>query len=157
MHVEIREAAPRKAICMAHHGPYFMIGGAFQQLGQWLAENGVEHGEGIALYYDDPSATPPNELRSDAGAFVSENFTTDDARVHLVEVPGGVFAVGTHCGPYDGLPKAWGELAGTWLPQSGRTLRRAPSFEVYLNDCTKVSPEELRTELYAPIDGPAGD
>ena len=63
----------------------------------------------------------------------------------------GEYAVGTHVGPYDGLPNAWNELCGKWLPTSGRTFANAPSFEVYLNDCNTTPPADLRTELYVPL------
>ena len=78
-----------------------MIGRTFGELGKWLAESGIDSGHGIGLYYDDPCATPPAELKSDAGAFVADDFTTADPRVHVVDVPGGTFAVGTHTGPYN--------------------------------------------------------
>ncbi|HLJ53835.1 MAG TPA: AraC family transcriptional regulator [Chthonomonadaceae bacterium] len=150
MEVEIREAPPRKAVCMAHSGPYFMIGRTFGALGAWLGETRTETGRGVALYYDDPSTTPADELRSDAGAFVADGFETADPRVHVVNVPGGAFAVGTHHGPYDGLPAAWDEMR-KWINASGRAYRDAPSFEVYLNNCMDTAPADLLTELYVPV------
>jgi len=59
--------------------------------------------------------------------------------------------VGTYVGPYDGLANAWGEFVGKWLPTSGHTLRNAPSFEAYINDCMQTPPAELRTELHVPV------
>lgn len=151
MQVEIREMQPRKAVCMSHRGPYFLIGSTFGQLGAWLKETGVESAEGMAVYYDDPESTPPDELRSEAGAFVAADFTTDDSRVHVIEVAGGTYAVAMHAGPYDGLPAVWMELAGKWLPSSGYAFGTAPGLEIYLNDCTQVAPEDLRTEICVPL------
>jgi len=151
MQVEIREMGPRKAVCFAHRGPYFMIGQTFGKLGAWLAETGLTPGLGIGIYYDDPEATPADELRSDAGTIVPDDFVTDDPRVHIVDVAGGTYAVGLHAGPYDGLPNAWGEMVGKWLPASGYSFGASPGFELYLNDCTKVPPDELRTEICVPV------
>jgi AraC family transcriptional regulator len=151
MQVEIRELEPRKALCMAHRGPYFMIGQTCMKLFEWLKEAGVTAGHGVCLYYDDPEATPAAELRSDAGAFVPNDFVTDDPRVHLVEVAGGKYAVGTHVGPYDGLPNAWRDLVGKWLPASGYAFGDAPGFELYLDDCAEVPPSQVRTEVCVPI------
>jgi AraC family transcriptional regulator len=156
MKVEIRQFEPRKAVCMSHQGPYFMIGQTFGRLGAWLAETGVEAGLGLGIYYDDPDVTPAAELRSDAGAFVADGFVTDDPRVHVVDVAGGMYAVGTHVGPYDGLPNAWGEMIGKWLPASGYAFGDAPGFEVYLDDCSKVPAAEVRTEICVPVKAPTG-
>jgi AraC family transcriptional regulator len=150
MKLELRELTPRKAVCIAHSGPYFMIGQTFGQLGQWLAENHSTYGNGIAFYYDDPESTPTDQLRSDAGAIVEAGFQTDDPRVHLVEVAGGAFMVGTHVGPYDSLPNAWGEMMGSSLPE-GYTYRNSPPFEFYVNNCADTPAADLITELHLAV------
>jgi AraC family transcriptional regulator len=154
MKVEIRQLEPRKAVCMSHQGPYFMIGQTFGRLGAWLEETGIETGHGLGIYYDDPEVTPAAELRSDAGMFVPDNFATNDPRVHVVDIAGGTYAVGTHVGPYDGLPNAWSEMVGKWLPASGYAFGASPGFEVYLDDCSKVPAAELRTEICVPVKAP---
>jgi AraC family transcriptional regulator len=156
MQVDIREFKPRKAVCMTHRGPYYMIGQTFAQIAAWIKENGVDAGPFMALYYDDPEATPPAELRSDAGAFVPDGFVPNDPRVHLVDVAGGTYAVGTHVGPYDGLNNAWGEIMGKWLPSSGYACGMAPGLEIYLDDCAVVPPEKVRTEVCVKVQAPAG-
>ena len=156
MRVEIRQLEPRKAVCMTHMGPYFMIGQTFGQLGAWLKETGLDAGPGLAIYFDDPEATPAAELKSYAGVFVPDDFVTDDPRVQLVDVAGGSYAVATHVGPYDGLGSAWGELVGKWLPASGYAFGDSPGFEVYVDDCSKVPPSEVRTEICVPVQAPAG-
>jgi AraC family transcriptional regulator len=156
MQVEIRQLESRKAVSMTHQGPYFMIGKTFGELGAWLAEMGVEAGPQLAIYFDDPEATPAAELRSHAGAFVPPDFRTDDPRVCVVEVAGGLYAVGTHVGPYDGLTNAWSEVVGKWLPASGYAFGDDPGFEVYVDDCSKVPPAEVRTEICVPVKAPAG-
>lgn len=152
MQVEIREMEPRKAACISHKGPYFMIGSAFGQLGAWMKEAGVPEGPTVGIYYDDPEVTPAEELRADAGVFVTNDFTTNDPRVHIVDIPGGTYAVGTHRGPYDGLPNAWAEMSGKWLPASGYSLGDSPGIEVYVDDCSKVPVEEVRTEICIPVE-----
>lgn len=151
MQVEIRQFEPRSAVCMTHHGPYFMIGKTFGELGAWLQETGLTAGLQLAIYYDDPEGTPAAELKSDAGAFVPDDFVTDDPRVHIVDVAGGMYAVGTHVGPYDGLPNAWGEMIGKWLPSSGYAFGDSPGFEVYVDCCSTVPAAELRTEICVPV------
>jgi AraC family transcriptional regulator len=156
MHVEIRQLEPRRAVCLSHHGPYFMIGKTFDQLVSWLKETGLDAGPPLGIYYDDVDVTPAAELRSDAGVFVPDDFVTDDPRVHVVDIAGGLYAVGMHVGPYDGLAHAWGEMLGKWLPASGYAFGYAPGFEVYIDDCSKVPAAEVRTEICVPVKAPTG-
>ncbi len=151
MNVEIREFPEQTAVCMPHSGPYYLIGATFRKLGVWLHEHNVSFLPGIGLYYDDPTTTPESELHSDAGAIVAPDFTTDDPAVHVVKVAGGTYAVATYLGPYEGLPAAWGELMGTWLPNSGHLPEMKTPFELYLNDCQSLPPAEWLTELYVAI------
>lgn len=156
MNVEIKEMAPAKAACMSHKGPYFMIGTTFSRFFQWAGPNGVKFRQGIAFYYDDPTSTPPDDLRSDAGALVGADFASDNPDVHVVDVPGGRYAVYTHHGPYDGLVSAWGEFMGGWFPASGYEFANGAPFELYVNNCTNTPPEKLITELWLGVKSPAG-
>jgi AraC family transcriptional regulator len=65
--------------------------------------------------------------------------------IGVQELPGGEFAVATLRGPYSGLPDVYRWLFNEWLPTSGRKLRSAPCFEVYVTDPTTTSPEESVT------------
>jgi AraC family transcriptional regulator len=149
MEFEVRNSPARKAVVMAHNGPYFLIGQTFGKLAAWWNGRGPM-GQGVALYYDDPSETPVERLRSDAGCIVSHDLELDDS-VRIVEVPGGEYAVATYVGPYEGLGAAWAEFYGVHLANLGRSLACSPSFELYLNDCNDVPPEQLRTEIWAQL------
>lgn len=154
MNIEAREIGPRRAVCVTHSGPYYMIGSAFGRIAQWVQANGVDVREGVGIYYDDPSTVPPDQLRSHAGMFVANDFTTDDPAVEVVDLEGGLFAVGTHEGPYDGLMNSWTEMYSHWMPTSGYEFGPVPAHEVYLNNCSQVAPEALRTEIYLSVRRP---
>jgi len=64
----------------------------------------------------------------------------------------GECAVITHEGPYERLNQTYAGLFGQWLPHSGRELRSQPSLEFYLNDPDGTPPEELLTDIYAPLE-----
>jgi AraC family transcriptional regulator len=66
-------------------------------------------------------------------------------------VAGGEYATTTHAGPYNNLGHTYAELLGQWVPRSGRELRDVPCFEVYLNDPQSTAPEDLLTDIYAPL------
>ena len=57
----------------------------------------------------------------------------------------------THTGSYSHLGQTYAEFLGQWLPRSGRELRDTPCFEVYLNDPQSTAPEDLLTDIYAPL------
>lgn len=154
MEIEVREEGPRRAVCVSHRGPYYMIGSAFGRIAQWVQTHGVDAREAVGIYYDDPSTVPPDQLRSHAGQFVANDFTTDDPAVEVVDLDGGLFAVATHIGPYDGLMNAWSELYTQWMPTSGYEFGPGAAHEVYLNSCDNVPPEELRTEIHLSVRKP---
>jgi AraC family transcriptional regulator len=90
------------------------------------------------------------KIRYDACVTVDETFQpSGDIGVQVI--PGGEYAVTTHFGPYDKLGETYTELLGQWLPRSGRELRSTPCFEVYLNDPQSTEPEDLITDIYAPL------
>ena len=151
MQVDIKEVPARRAVCFQHHGPYYMIGQSFGALQAWVEETQAEVGKRVGIFYDDPEATAPDKLRSDAGAYVAPEFHVDDPRVHIVDLPAGSYAVHTHFGPYDGLSAAWAKLGSDWFPNSGYDIGTAPAFEVYVNDCTAVPVDQIQTELYFSI------
>lgn len=151
MNVEVREIGPRRAVVMPHSGPYYMIGRTFEQFGQWAGEAGLPGEHGIAIYYDDPENTPADQLRSDAGQLVPLDYTTTDERVKIIDLPAGKYVVGLHVGPYESVGATWAELCGQWLPQSGHSFGTGNPYELYLNECTNVPPEELKTELWVSV------
>lgn len=67
---------------------------------------------------------------------------TDPAR-RLAGIP--------HRGPYAGLPAAYDQLFGLWLPGSGEELADRPIFERHLNSPMNTAPEDVVTEICAPL------
>ena len=104
----------------------------------------------FAIYYDNPSATPRDTLRSDACFTVAEGWSPS-RRLELREIRGGRYAVTLHVGPYAELAHAYKWLYGTWLAQSGEELADAAIVEEYLNDARTVPPNDLRTEIWLPL------
>jgi AraC family transcriptional regulator len=153
MDVTVKEMPEMRVGAVRHVGPYNQIHQAFGKVGKSADATGLLREPGtamIAIYYDDPETTPPDQLRSDAGIVVS-----DDARLPdgLVEhrLPAGRYALAVHIGPYDQLGEAWARFFGEWLPKSRYRIRDGASYEIYRNDPTKVPKEELRTDMHVPI------
>jgi AraC family transcriptional regulator len=150
--VDIADQPARRLAAMPHTGPYPEIGAAFQKGAAIVSARGLWHAVrgGVAVYYDDPSATAPGALRSHAG-FALEGETAVPEGMEEVRLPAGPAAVLHFRGPYSGLQAAYDFLYGVWLPQSGRETADAAPFEVYLNDPSEVPPEDLLTDIVVPI------
>lgn len=150
----IVELKPMRVIACPHKGAYHEIGAAFDKLFGWAGPAGIPVGGAVGVYYDDPGTTPVAELRSAACAIVPDDFQLADTGghpFHLDTIEGGRFAKATHMGPYEGLGQAWKEFCDVQIPALGVEFRHAPSFEIYVNDCNEVAPEDVQTDLYVPI------
>lgn len=161
MNVAIKPMKPMRVAFMRHLGRYGEVGNTWEQFLTIMGKDGYLGGNPMmfGICHDDPEVTPPAKLRYDACLTVDENFApTGDIGVQTVA--GGEYAMTTHTGPYNTLGRTYAEFLGQWLPRSGRELRNDPCLEVYLNDPHGTPPDELLTDIYAPLQEqgkPGGD
>ena len=148
----IREAPPIRVAMLAHRGDYQTIGVTFQRLSTIAAGQGLfgPATRAFGIYYDDPSATPRDALRSDACITVPDDWRPS-GELQLGEIRGGRYVVTPHVGPYAELAAPYKWLYGTWLAPNGEEAANAPCVEDYLNDARTVPPTELRTEIWLPL------
>ena len=152
MNVEIQQLRPMRVAYLRHIGPYNAVGSTWDRLLTMMGKDGYLGGSPMMLgiCHDDPEVTPPSRIRYDACIEVDDRFKPAEG-IQVQDVAGGEYARTTHTGPYNNLGKTYMEFLGHWLPRSGRELRDAPCFEVYLNDPQSTPPEELLTDIYAPL------
>ncbi len=155
--VTIQDLPAQRLAGIKHSGPFAQIGAAYEQLsavftsrGLWPQARGM-----VAVYYDDPNATPEAQLRSLAALRVSDSFDSPD------DLTTSTLASGRHAvlrlqGPYTGLPAAYQYLYGAWLGETGEEPADAPSFESYLNSPTDTAPADLLTDICMPL-GPSSN
>ena len=152
MKVELRQMDAMRIATVEHRGAYHKISEAFARLGQLAGPAGLfgPDTRTLGLYYDDPESTAEADLRSEAAVSVS---ATADVPEGLNEksIPAGTYAVALHEGSYQNLGDTWSKLMGGWLPESEYRIAGVP-FECYLNMPGSVPDEELRTELYIPVE-----
>lgn len=150
--VTTRTDPARRLAAVPHKGPYPEINRAFEKLGSTVASRGFygSFGHMVGVYYDSPADTKPADLRSHAGLEAPADLPIE-APLEEVTLPPGRHAVLTFTGPYAGLPAAYDQLMGVWLPQSGETPADSPMFEVYLNSPMDTPPEALVTEVCLPL------
>jgi AraC family transcriptional regulator len=148
----VRESAAIKVAALAHRGDYAQIGKTFQELAAIAAETRIfgPTTRLFAIYYDNPSTTSRDALRSDACLTIPEGWSPE-GQLELKEVGAGRYAITLHVGPYTELDRAYKWLYGTWLAQSGEAPANQPLIEEYLNDARTVAPTELKTEIWLPL------
>jgi AraC family transcriptional regulator len=153
MKVDFEELPELRVAAVHHVGPYSRIAQAFAQLGALAAPAGLLQPSAmmLAIYHDDPETTPAEQLQSDAGITVASDVAMPTGLTEI-RLPAGYYARTTHVGPYSKLGDAWARFMGDWLPKSGHRVGMGSSFEVYRNNPSNAAPEELRTELYLPIE-----
>ena len=152
MNVTIEQLKPTRVAFIRHTGPYNDVGRTWDKLLMFLGKEGLVGGDTqfIGVCHDDPAVTPPAKVRYDACVTVDDAFQPQ-GEIGVQVIAGGDYAVMTHFGPYQNLGKSYAKLLGQWLPRSNRTLRSAPCFEIYLNSPENTEPEDLVTDVYAPL------
>jgi AraC family transcriptional regulator len=154
MDVRIEEMAATKVYFARGTGPYAVAAKtAWEKMCSWAFPRGLVGPATlmIGICHDDPQVTPPDKIRYDAAMTLATDIKPE-GEIGVQELPAGCFAVTTHRGPHETLHKTWSAFCGEWIPQSGHVLRNAPSFEIYRNDPQTTPPDELITDIYAPVE-----
>ena len=153
MDVTVKRLDPLHVVFLRHIGPYDECGPTWDALMMRVGAMGLLGPDVmmLGLCHDDPDVTPAAKLRYDACITVGDDFDPQ-GDLGVQTVSGGEYAVTTHQGPYDTLHETYRRLYGEWIPGSGRFPRSAPCFEVYLTDPESTEPDEMLTDIYAPLE-----
>lgn len=161
--VEVRSEPAHAVVSMRHVGPYREVSQTWNRLvGYYLQHAGevfpaAEQGlpEMFGLVPDDPNITEEDKLRYDACLVVPPDLTETPLPPGPVSwglVPGGLYAVLTHQGPYHTLHEGYLALIGGWFPDSGYVMAAEPVVERYLNGPQDTAPDDLLTEIRVRIE-----
>lgn len=136
-----------------HGGPYDRISETFIELFPLAETLGLtpEQSDGavyVAAYFDDPTRTPAEQLRSLAGVTVPEDAVIGDLADD--RMPAGRYVRTTFIGPHSRLGEAWARF-GRLFDDAGYTRASGASYEVYARTGSSTPPDEARTDLYQPI------
>lgn len=159
--IEIREIDDLKVISVVKTGKYSdSASEAWSSLCKFAYSNTVgkkdkmitPESKFIGIGYDDPKTTPEEKLRYGACITIDKH-VENQGEVVVSLISGGKYAVFLHKGSYDYLKDTYNKIFQEWLPNSGHKLRNIPTFEQYLNrDPRRTKPENLKTEIYIPIE-----
>ena len=150
---DIRTTAPVPVLFVRRTGPYYQAAGeAFGVLCQFAGPRGLlgPSVRMIGISHDDPHVTDESKLRYDACVTLNRE-AKPEGEVGLKTIAGGKYAVFLHAGAYEEFQQTYDQIFKAWLPGSGEKLREEPCFEVYLNSPDQVKPEDLRTEIWLPL------
>jgi AraC family transcriptional regulator len=153
MQIIIKNLPPTRVAFMRHIGPYREVAKTWEHFTMLLGKDGLlgPGAQFIGIPHDDPAVTPSQKIRYDACVTVDAKFRAD-GEIGVQVVPGGDYAVLTHFGPYENLGDSYAKLLGQWLPRSGRRLRATPCLEIYFNSPENTEPEDLVTDIHAPLE-----
>jgi AraC family transcriptional regulator len=152
INVEVTTLEPRRIAYLRQVGPYEGAHRVWLDFKTRLKPDGLPRPDSllIGVPMDNPQDTPPEKLRYDACVTVDENYVpTKPVRVRVI--PGGDYVVARNC-PFGAIARGYGQLFRSWLPQSGRKVRKAPSFLVAVNGPEGMPPAFGFTDIYVPLE-----
>jgi AraC family transcriptional regulator len=156
MEPEIRTIDPMPVLFVRRTGPYGEAAAeAFAALCDFAGPFGLlgPTSRLLGISHDNPTITDPSQLRFDACVTVEREVRAVrlSGQAGLKTVAGGRYAVFLHVGAYDSLPQTYDEILNSWLPASQEQRREEPCFELYLNSPDEAKANDLRTEIWLPI------
>lgn len=151
-----------EVLCVRKMGDYTVSAGeAFGALMSFAYEQKIKHkkkllGKDSMLFgigYDDPNTTPLDDLRYDACITHDDKTVEPKGEVVVKSIEGGKHLYYLHRGSYEGLKKVYADMI-QYMIENELTIANRPPFERYLNrDPRRTKPQNLKTEIYIPIEG----
>ena len=152
--VSLVDVATQTVLGMRKRGKYREISDMIPRIFQVAQEKGADivgrptficHEQGA-----EEAARADKEGNADVEVVVAVRGTVEGTEdVMFYELSGGQMAKIVHKGPYDAVGPAY-ETLYRWLGQQGKRVT-GPTREVYVSDPRNTAPEELITEIYAPV------
>lgn len=152
MQIDIIDRPQMRAAALRHVGPYPQIGPVFDKLCGIAVVSGwfsLPEACTLMVTYDCPDTVPATELRSDAAVVVGPDSVLPVDVDELI-IPSGQYVRGVYIGPYSGLADAWREFSNA-IRGAGHTVNGTTAMEVYVSDPRTCPVDELRTELFVPL------
>ncbi len=156
MQIEVKHLAPTRVAFVRHFGPYREVGRAWETLCGWAGRRGLmgPNVRFLGASYDDPEITPADKLRYDA-CIIVDGSVEPEGDIGVQEIGGGRYAVATHEGPYETFSETYAQIYGGWFSRQEFDPGPSPCLEFYLNDPESTAPDDLRTDVWVPIqEGP---
>jgi AraC family transcriptional regulator len=153
MKVEIVERSPVRVWSVRLRGAMVPenLRETYSRLWQWQISQGIagRTKEAMGLFYGDYKGGD-EAFRYYAGIVWDEPVRPAEG-IEIHEVAGGKYACYRLVGSYHGIPAAFQQLYGDWLPKSGFVPDDRPALEIYRNNPMDTPENELITDLLIPV------
>ncbi|MDY6965061.1 MAG: GyrI-like domain-containing protein [Halobacteriota archaeon] len=155
MDISIVEVEPQLVLGMRKRGKYEEIAVLMSKIFPFAIQKGIQiQGPPIFVCHEmgaEEAMKADSEGNADVEVAVPISGKAEETdEIKCYELPGGRMAKTVHKGPYEDCGPTYERLF-TWLKDNGKKIM-GPMREVYLNDPNEVPPEEILTEIYAPIE-----
>jgi effector-binding domain-containing protein len=151
--IVISNVEPQLVVGMRKRGTYAQIRPMLASVRKYIEAHGAQvAGPPAFVCHETPKEVVRANLLRNADVEVVIPVSAQVAgneEITCHELPGGPMAKITHKGPYEKSADAYKKLFA-WIAENHRKVA-GPTREVYLNDPKTLPPEELLTEIYAPV------
>lgn len=147
--ISVKDTEPMTVVYLEKKGPYSETGKLMEELFTLLKKKDLKlRNFPMGFYYDDPEKVAPEETRYEVVCQFVGEFKGDN-ELKVKELPAQKVACLLYTGPYEKCAPAYKELFGWVMKNKYQPV--GPCIEKYLNDPSKVKPEELKTEISVPV------
>jgi len=152
--ITVAELSLQLVLGVRKRGKYEIIPTMIAQVCRFAVEQGLEIVGPPTFVCHETSAEAAERANEEGTADVEIAVPVDHKidgtdEIRCYELPGGTTARIVHQGPYEECTPTYERLFA-WIGAEGKRIA-GPIREVYLNDPREVAPEEILTEIYAPI------
>jgi len=151
--VVIKNVTPQLVVGMRKRGTYAQIRPMLAGVRKYIEVHGAQIvGPPAFICHETPKDVVRANLLHNADVEVVIPVSAripGNEEITCYELSGGSMAVVTHKGPYEKSASTYKRLFA-WIAENHKKVA-GPTWEVYLNDPQKVAPEELLTEICAPV------
>lgn len=152
--VEVVDVGPQIVLSKSAVGKYEQIGVLIGELFGFAMSRGAKIAGPPIFVCHEGSAEESERADREGNANIEvalpvAEYMQDTGDIKCHELQGGQMAKVVHKGPYEQCGSTY-EALFTWIAQNGKQIT-GHTREVYLNDPHEVPPEEILTEIYAPI------
>lgn len=131
-------------------GSYSQMEAGFGSFMQAFFQQGLQPaGPAMGIYYNSPQETEEKDLKW-AIAFPVSSDTVIKSPLKKIELPASKAITAVHTGPYQNLGKTHSRIM-EHVKKNGLKISW-PLYEQYLNNPMQVKPEELKTEIFYPVE-----
>ena len=149
MEITEKRIEKSKVAYIPYSGSYEKIPEHMQEVGQLIMKKNLKMtGTVYGTYFNSPEDVPEDKLQYEIGFSVEDEMPREDA-LGFKDIPEHTVLAATHKGPYTNVGPVIHAVA-QYAVDNGYDIV-GPITEVYLNDPSMVSEEELLTEVRLPV------